>query len=280
MEPAFDHIDSRKIARLVSGQKDPHQILLEEIGPAFAEYRRKWDLARTFKLKLPFPLHVDYEFSFTCNLRCAMCVMSLPPERRRPWGDPTKSLNRRQVFDLIDHGAEHGQAAAGLNGICEPLLFPYVPEVIAHARKRGLLDVMFNTNGLLLDRELSKDLIEAGLTRIMFSLDAMTEETYRRIRRGGDFRKVLENVFEFMALRNERGSRLPLIRVSFCVTSLNEHELPDLIDFWKTKADFISIQQYSNTFNGSDAVQGDMLRPIKPIPIMMPETTSRFIFRL
>ena len=69
MEPAFDHIDSRKIARLVSEQKDPHRILLEEIGPAFAEYRRKWDLARTFRLKLPFPLHVDYEFSFTCNLR-------------------------------------------------------------------------------------------------------------------------------------------------------------------------------------------------------------------
>lgn len=251
--PGFEAADSRNISRLVSAKGDPNAIIAAEVGPRYLDYRRQWDLARTFQLRPPFPLHVDYELIYRCNLRCPICIMSLPAEERNRWGDSSLSLSLDTVKELLDEGAAKGQAAVGLNGICEPLLYPDLPEIVAYARSRGMVDVMFNTNGLLLDEDRSRALIRAGLTRIMISLDAATEETYRRIRIGSDFEQVRENVRRFVRLRQEIGSNLPIVRVSFCVTRVNEHELDDFIRVWTPVADFFSIQQYGNTFEGDHA---------------------------
>jgi radical SAM protein with 4Fe4S-binding SPASM domain len=159
-------------------------------------------------------------------------------------------LTRDTIIGLLDEGAAQGQAAAGLNGICEPLLWPDLPEVVRYAREIGLVDVMFNTNGLLLEEDVSRRLIRAGLTRIMISLDAFTRETYRQARPGSDFDRVVENIKRFVRLRDEMGRVLPIVRVSFCVTSLNEAELEDFIEYWSPVVDFFSIQHYGNTFEG------------------------------
>ena len=257
----FEAADSRHVSRLISAKGDPNQIIAAEVGPAYWDYRRRWELARKFRLRPPFPLHVDYELFYRCNLRCPICIMSLPPKERRRWGDPARSLSLETVRRLLDEGAAGGQAAVGLNGICEPLLSPDLPEIIRYARSKGMVDVMFNTNGLLLDEAVSRELILSGLTRIMISLDAATEGTYRRIRVGSDFERVTENVRRFVRLRREMGSRLPIVRVSFCVTSLNEHELEDFVKTWSPVADFFSIQQYGNTFEGSYARDRSRLFP-------------------
>jgi radical SAM protein with 4Fe4S-binding SPASM domain len=187
--------------------------------------------------------------------------MSLPAAERARWGDPDLRLNLATVTELLDEGAAKGQAAVGLNGMCEPLLSPDLPEIVAYARSKGMVDVMFNTNGLLLDADISRRLIRAGLTRIMISLDASTEETYRKIRAGSNFERVTENVRSFIRLRRELGRALPVVRVSFCLTSLNEHELEDFIRTWSDLADFFSIQQYGNTFAGEHAQEGSRLFP-------------------
>jgi len=257
----FEATDTRRISRLISDKGDPNQIIAAEIGPAYLEYRHRWDLARTFQLRPPFPIHVDYELIYRCNLRCPICIMSLPREERLRWGNPFKKLEPAIVKDLLDEGAAKGQAAVGLNGICEPLLADDLPEIVRYARRAGMVDVMFNTNGLLLEEDISRELIRAGLTRIMISLDAATGKTYRRIRIGSDFNRVNENVKRFVRLRREMGARLPIVRVSFCVTSLNEHELDRFVENWSPIVDFISIQQYGNTFEGKHADDRSRLFP-------------------
>jgi len=257
----FEFADSRRISRLVSAKGDPHRIIADEVGPAYWDYRRRWEAAKSFKLKLPFPLHVDYELFYRCNLSCPICLMSLPHEEKRRWGDPTQSLSLETVKELLDEGAAKGQAAVGLNGICEPLLSPDLPDIVRYARSVGMLDVMFNTNGLLLDQAVSRELIQAGLTRIMISLDAATPDTYKKIRIGSDFARVTENILRFIDLREKMGAALPIVRVSFCLTSLNEHELEDFIRLWSPLVDFFSIQQYGNTFEGRFAEDRRCLFP-------------------
>ncbi|MEW6263515.1 MAG: radical SAM/SPASM domain-containing protein [Thermodesulfobacteriota bacterium] len=253
--------DSRQVTRSLFLEDDPNRIIAAEVGPAFQEYRRRWDLARGFRLQLPFPLHVDYELFYACNLRCPICLMSLPPQERSLYGDSKQALSLETMKRLLSEGASRGQAAAGLNGICEPLLSPELPEIVSYARRVGLLDVMFSTNGLLLEEKISRELIAAGLTRLMISLDAATEATYARIRVGSDFRRVTENILNFLRLRREMKSRLPVVRVSFCVTSLNEHELDLFIRTWSSRVDFISIQHYGNTFTGQRASDRSRLFP-------------------
>jgi MoaA/NifB/PqqE/SkfB family radical SAM enzyme len=86
--------------------------------------------------------------------------------------------------------------------------------------------------------------MEAGLTRIMISLDAATEATYDRMRPGSDFRLVKDNIMELLAARGRR--RLPLVRLSFCLTSLNEGELEAFVGQWRDRVDFFSIQRFGN----------------------------------
>ncbi len=259
--PRFDITDSRSVSRLVSAKGDPNRIIAAEVGPAYWDYRRTWDLARSFIKLPPFPIQVDYELFYACNLRCPICIMSLPRKEKLRWGDPSQKLGIETVKRLLDEGAAHGQAAVGLNGICEPLLSQDLPEIVRYARTAGMVDVMFNTNGLLLEEDVSRELIQAGLTRLMISLDAATEETYRQIRIGSDLKKVTENIKRFVRLRNEMNARLPIVRVSYCVTSINEHELDDFIETWSPIVDFFSIQHYGNTFEGAYAKDRSRLFP-------------------
>lgn len=240
----FSDTDSRKVSRLISDRVDPVAVLTAEIGPAFADYRRQWEAVRTFREDQDFPLHLDYEMMFRCNLRCPMCLMSLPVEDRSRYGEPEKRLDPVTVRGLIDQGAEAGQKAMGFGGLWEPLLAPELPDLIAHGRRQGLVDVMFNTNGLLLTEKTGRALIEAGLTRLMISLDAATAATYDRMRSGSDFETVVANIENFLDLRRRLGRTLPLTRLSFCRTAVNEHELPAFLERWHGRVDFFSIQAY------------------------------------
>ena len=113
---------------------------------------------------------------------------------------------------------------------------------MAHAA--GVLDSRINTNGMLLTEDVAKRLIQSGLTRLSVSIDASSSETYRKIRSGGVFNKVLNNVERFISIRNNSGSRLPVLRVTFVVLQDNQHEQDDFVKYWSDKADYISFQRY------------------------------------
>jgi hypothetical protein len=239
------YADSRGVSRFLAAQADPHAVLNAELGPAFAAYRRQWERARTFQELPSFPLHVDYEMKFACPLRCPMCLMSLGEAERRAYGDPDRELAAQTVLDLVAEGAARGQKALGFGGLWEPLLAaPDLAEIAAFARARGLQDVMLNTSGLLLTEKTARALIKSGLTRLMVSLDAASRATYELMRPGSDFSTVIANIERFLDLRREMGRRLPLLRLSFCLTALNEAELEPFLARWSGRADFISVQAY------------------------------------
>jgi radical SAM protein with 4Fe4S-binding SPASM domain len=235
--------DSRRVSRFLA-VNDPAAVLAAELGRPFEDYRRRWELARRFQEIPPFPLHVDYELKFACNLRCPMCLWGLPEPLRRHAGQSDAELSAAVAAELIDEGLERGQASIGFGGLWEPLTSPDLAELVAYGRGRGLVEAMFNTNGLLLGGAVSRALIKAGLTRLMISLDAVEESTYALMRPGSDLRRVEENIREFLALRREAGRRLPVVRLSFCLTSLNEGEFDRFVERWAGVVDFFSLQCY------------------------------------
>jgi hypothetical protein len=64
------------------------------------------------------------------------------------------------------------------------------------------------------------------------------------VRPGSDFSTVVANIENFLDMRKKMGRRLPLLRLSFCRTSLNEAELDSFLARWTGRADFISVQAY------------------------------------
>jgi len=207
----------------------------------YDNYRREWEKAASL-LEVPkYPIQLDFELNNSCNYSCPMCTYRTEARNNkgaRIWFD----------FDIykqiIDEGVIRGLKAVRLNYINEPLMRPDIKDFISYARKAGILDMYFSTNGSLLTEKVSRELIESGLLRLQVSIDATTKETYDKIRPGRDFHKVLDNVLRFLQIRNDMGATLPTLRVNYVKTETNAHELQQFVKYWEGKADAIGIQDF------------------------------------
>lgn len=247
--PVYRYSERDRYAQLV-GEQDFHERIARTKGDAFREYRALWDSAGRFEVETPVPLHLDFQLSTRCNFKCRMCPFGMPREQRPFTFDAVKGNFPLGLFKkVIDEGAAAGLKAIDLSYYNEPLLRRSLPEFIEYAAKRGVLDIMLSTNAQLLTPGLTERLLDAGLTRFMVSVDATTAATYSRIRIGGDFHKVVNNLKYFLARKRDRNQELPVTRVSFLKTKINEHELDDFITEWKPLVDYLSIQEL-NRFEG------------------------------
>lgn len=243
-EVRYQRSDTSGFTNMFSLSRDPHEILLEEIGPAYQAYRELWDRTSNFEEAPPYPVHLDFELNYSCNFRCPMCPHGMAdawkPDYAHEWMD----------FDVykrvIDEGVARGLRSVRLNQLNEPLMRKDLERFIAYARDAGVIDLHLNTNAALLTRERSKRLIEAGVTQLRVSIDASNAATFAIVRVRGDYDEVVQNVRDFIDVRRELGRRLPLLRVSFVRTAENEGEVEAFVEQWKNVADYYAVSDYSN----------------------------------
>lgn len=217
-------------------------------NPRYALYRKKWnDNPQRFILE-KWPIHLDLEPTNRCNLHCPMCQSV----RAKNAGSPDFAKEGlmdmalfRKVIDEVTGDHEEAVQAVKLSCRGEPLLHPELVEMVRYAKEQGILEVAFNTNGVLLTRELSEDLLDAGLDCIFFSFDAATAETYKKIRIGANFEAVLAAIREFVALRNAKKAFGTMVRVGMVVTDTNRHERDAFIHLFKDLADVVNFNKES-----------------------------------
>lgn len=207
-------------------------------NPSYAAYRENWDLA-THKYQLfSDPLFVEIETSYACNYKCPFCPQVTLPEK------PTGGLMKREILDkLFDEIAARRIPSVNLAHGGEPLIRKDIPQLLARMREMGVLDRLIHTNAYLLSESASEAILEAGVTKINFSLDAITEATYDKVRIGGNFERVYRNVHRFLELKKQRGLSYPRTRVSFVVTEANALEQKAFFDYWKDKVNVVAFQQ-------------------------------------
>jgi tungsten cofactor oxidoreducase radical SAM maturase len=108
-------------------------------------------------------------------------------------------------------------------GIGEPTCHPDILDMIALARERGLA-VTLSTNGLLLDRRMSEELVRLGVDRLAVSLDGAEPDTYRDVR-GAALAAVLENLAQVNEAKARLRSLLPSLEIEFVALRRNISEL-------------------------------------------------------
>ena len=130
----------------------------------------------TRPLDPPLPTNLYFEVTNRCNLPCQHCVrtFNLHEEERDPLPRELKEVGAR-----LPH-----LKRTVLHGIGEPLLNKHLPEMIRFAKAQGSW-VLFNSNGILLNRTWQDTLIDCGLDELRISLDAATPETFRKVREIG-----------------------------------------------------------------------------------------------
>ncbi|MBK50002.1 MAG: hypothetical protein CL768_03075 [Chloroflexi bacterium] len=224
--------------------------LLNRYGERYSTYRENYKLAGEFKFEPDFPLYLMLEQSYSCNLKCPSCIHGFPEEKKK--FDPDVNIMPRSLFDkIIEEGEKNNCPSISFCVNDEPLIVPDLPERIAYAKEHQFMDLFITTNGTFLTLDLAKELISAGLTRILFSIDAATSETYNMVRPGGDFDRVVKNLEALVEYKNSKGLILPAIRASFVYSQLNAHERDMFMEKFSPLVDYIEIQGFSvyNDFN-------------------------------
>lgn len=174
---------------------------------AYSEYRRKWNENPVDFVVEPFPLHLDVEISSRCNLACVFC------DRRGKKIAGEGDMSFDMYKNILDEAAEHGLCGLKLSCRGEPLLNPAAADMVSYARKRGVLDIYFNTHGMLLTEEMSRKFIDAGLNRISISVEGTDPERFEKARRGASFSKIVQNIETLRNLKEQSSSGIPHIRV-------------------------------------------------------------------
>lgn len=220
--------------------------ILDKNDARFREYRRKWDERPKNFVIGEFPLHLDIEATSICNLRCPFCATSYKG------ADFPQSFMDFEIFKrVIDEGAEHGLYAIKFNSGArgEPLLHSTLDKMVAYAKKKGILDVYFNTNATLLTKEIGRRLIEAGLDRVSISFEGLEPEVYEKYRVGASFEKVVDNIKEFVELRDKINSDKPLVRIQTVALPDILPKLKEYGEFWSRIVDevaYIDFKDYSH----------------------------------
>lgn len=90
----------------------------------------------------------------------------------------------------------------------EPVLNKDIVPMIAYANKKGVR-TRLHSNATLLNEELDREMILAGLDLISFSFDGYTKEVYEKNRTGAIFEDTLAKIVEFLEVKKKLKSKKP-----------------------------------------------------------------------
>jgi radical SAM protein len=167
------------------------------------------------------PFLVIWETTQACALACRHCRASA-----RPWRDP-RELTPEEGRRLIDMTADMGTPIIIFSG-GDPVSRPDLPDLIRHAKSRGLRAATIPAATPTLTRELVFQLKEAGADQMALSLDfpdAASHDAFRGV--DGAFAKTMD------AVRWAHEAELPL-QINTTLCGLNADRLPEMAAFVDT----------------------------------------------
>jgi radical SAM protein with 4Fe4S-binding SPASM domain len=192
-------------------------------------------------LKYP-PFFIWVEPTNSCNLRCSICSRDL---KKRQTGNMEINLFKIIISQL----KEINPLVISLHLAGEPLLHPQLPEMIEIASENGV-GTTLSTNGMLLTKELSEDLVNAGLlsVRIDFSPN---KEKFEIARSGANWSKVFDNINSLLEFKKSKNLHFPVVKIQNILFTEGEEpekkEMEELISlFSKNPADeYFHFQTHS-----------------------------------
>jgi tungsten cofactor oxidoreducase radical SAM maturase len=155
-----------------------------------------------------------------CNLTCRTCI-------RNVWEDPKAHMEMETFRQLMEQAKAFPELRRVVfSGLGEPLTHPHFLEMVHLVREQDLA-VTIGSNGLLLDKAASRELVRLGVDRLVLSLDGVTPGTYAGVR-GATISQVLENIRDLNEAKRELGSLTPTLGIEFVALKSNIAELADL----------------------------------------------------
>ncbi|MDE1902180.1 MAG: radical SAM protein [Alphaproteobacteria bacterium] len=209
----------------------------------------KWLISREEGLNLvknlgPWPQHMMLAYDRSCNLSCPSCRRDMIVVSKYEQ-DRFKVISEKLVEPLLPHVDNIYVTGSGdpFGSIhFRTLLQKYCRDAVKKEPR-----LFLETNGVLCDKKAWDDIGLYGHVKdVLVSIDAATEATYKIVRRGGDFQRLLKNMRFLSELR--RNGDIPHLLQRFVVQALNFREMADFVrmglDFGVDSVEFNLIRNW------------------------------------
>lgn len=195
------------------------------------------------------PLHIQFEWTSYCNLRCPVC----------PTG--TKDLEREampmapELFERAWEETAPYLLTASLWGWGEPLMHPRLSEMLRIASRHNVVTLL-STNGMPLRHESVREaLIEHPPTTLIVAIDGLTDETNSKYRVGAKLEPILTGMRKLVELKRRRRAHFPVLQLRYIVMRHNEHEVDHIEEFARRHGFELLTLRSISLFDISDAEQ-------------------------
>jgi len=165
-----------------------------------------------------FPLHVDVEISSICDMHCPMCYTSTELYKKRV----NRTLMDLELFKkIIDECSRYGLFSIRLSLRGEAFVNRHLVEMLKYAKAKGIKEVSSLTNGLKLDEEAFRELIDAGLDWLTVSIDGWGKR-YESIRIPAKFDDIYNKVKNYSLIKEKKKSAKPVIKIQSIWPAIQE----------------------------------------------------------
>lgn len=157
-------------------------------------------------IPLPAPFVVYIDPGNLCNFKCSFCPTG-DEQLLKDVGRPKAMMDWPLFTKVVDGLKEFGERfkLISLYKDGEPLLNQRFPEMVKSIRDAGIADrIWTKTNGALLNQDLNRRIVAAGLDMICISVEATDAEGYEKLTGVRvDYQKLRDNVADFFQHRGE-----------------------------------------------------------------------------
>ncbi len=212
-------------------------------------HKDRTELQTVIPLSTPFILYVDP--SSACNLCCSFCPCG--GAHKDLWTEAKRCSVTVMDFDLYKKIIDDCQGFPDKIKVLrlykegEPLVNKRLPEMIEYARDSGKFETIdFTTNGTLLNPELNRKLVAAGLSRINISVEALSAKGYKEISNVDiDYDKFIDNIRD---LYEHRGNCHIFIKTM--VDNIDKDTEQKFYDMFGDICDEIAMEHIANCWPG------------------------------
>lgn len=181
-------------------------------------------MAEKIPLDTPFTFYITP--SQICNFRCNYCTQSWDKKAKDKIGLEMKFLEYDTFLLLAEQASAFPNRFKQIlfTGLGEPLLNPRTPDMIKELNRLKLSEkVEMYTNGTMLTREMTKRLVDAGITRLRISIQGVTAEKYKKVCGiDVDFDNLVSNIQYFY--ENKGNSLLYIKIIDSCLDSEDDQK--------------------------------------------------------
>ena len=224
--------------------------------------------------KLHRPLR-DLRVSVTdrCNFRCVYCMPKSVFNKDYKFLPRAELLSYEEIIKIVNVAASFGVSKIRLTG-GEPLVRNDLEKLIEWITQvDGITDISLTTNATLLTSKRARSLRDAGLQRLNVSLDAIDDETFKRVNDVGiGVQSVLDGI------ENASLAGFESIKVNMVVKKgLNDHSIVPMARFFHGTGQILRFIEFmdvgsTNAWDLSHVVTSreiaDLINnalPIKPV---------------